>query len=190
MFRSTSIRIACSLVPIAAVMTGLALASPMGPVRRYLPDEIRSLANLKRVRIDVRPPQGALANSDLTIERFEEALTRHLDRVGIKIDDDPELPKLVLATVGVETEHHPEMLAWNLVIAVHQRVLLRRAGQELTVPTASMSQIMLVSRKESVKGIDPAVKKSINTLVEYVRQAELAQKSAQQQDSQTIPASP
>ena len=45
MISSTSIRIACCILA-AAIMTALALAAPMGPTRKYVPDEIQSLADL------------------------------------------------------------------------------------------------------------------------------------------------
>ncbi len=99
------------MVAFTVLMMSLAMAEPLLPVRR-VPDEFRSLADLKSVRLNVAEVPPTLAIHDIETEDIRTLWVKHLRGAGIEVADDSLAPTLKVRLLGGSDPATPDSVAY------------------------------------------------------------------------------
>lgn len=123
----------------SAAVLGLALclrAGPMLPRPGDLPDEVRCLADIRTLSIEIVPlPPGITQQPATLIERIEQVVQRH----GFEVVEPPHTPRLALQCMVIRDEDTaPGVVAVTAILAVHHRVRLYRLEADMTLPVATV----------------------------------------------------
>ena len=110
-------------------------AAPVFPAGAVVPDSVRSLAGLERVRLDVKDNPLGLTRLGVTREGVAARSRSALGQAGIEVIEDPDLPLLSLLIWTVEEQRVPDAVAFNVLIEVEQPAHLPRVDRTLRVPT-------------------------------------------------------
>lgn len=158
------------VVWILLVTAATACAAPFVPGRARVPDEMRCLADIRTVRavIDQLPPQAAEAAVGT---RMTEAFRDALETAGFTVVTGEGTPRLALQFFTGTDGDHADLLALTTIIAVHQEVELRRLGQPMTLPVASIVTSALGERGDLEDLMLQQTKAATRLLHSYVTRA-------------------
>ncbi|MAE66431.1 MAG: hypothetical protein CMJ18_19355 [Phycisphaeraceae bacterium] len=169
--RSTpSVRI-CVLAASLLVATCVAGAAPVIP-RMALPDEVFSLVRLDRVGLKIDAVDQRLVARGLTFAKVAAHCRDALEEGGVKVvADDDELPRVVVQVQTATGPDFPDAVAIEVVIAVHQRIVVSRLDRPMRAPTSSVSILKVATREKS-----PVVgRRAVTTALEsFLRLSRLA----------------
>ncbi len=163
---------------VLAVALGISLAGRAAPILpgsapRDAPDEALSLAGLKRVRIEVLPLPPLLKDAGVRPSNLRQLLIVPLEEAGIKIEEEPDLPRIVVKVFMATDEQQPQALSIGVVVAVHQRVRVRRLDRSLVVPTATVTQVAQASRETARDAVERELQVVAHALQRIIRVATL-----------------
>ena len=161
-------RLCGSVLTLLAVVS-LALAAwaaPMVPTTLRLPDQLRSLADLKQVEIVFRrplPPQYAKAG--LTERSIRDQWTRLLEGAGLEVTGGKNVPRLGFVAMVLTDDRVPDARAYVMFCTVDQPAHLERLDQTLIVPT--YTDLIVGIEHENVLStvLQEKVKKVVENLV-------------------------
>lgn len=158
--KSIAIVVVASLALTAVTLfVSHSIGAPFVPVGRDLPDEIYSLAGLDAVEmaLEAIPPELAHISADL-----ETLFANQLEAAGIVVKDDPGLPRLVLQIQASTDPKVPEALAFAIVLALHQPVMVERLKSQLDVPTVSVSWVRQTTKADAPRTVPMGVRFVLN----------------------------
>ena len=119
----------------ALSMTMYGNAAPLRLKQAELPESVRSLAALDRVRLRVEVA-ALLSDIGLTRDYIVNELTNRLTDAGIEVvDNDKEVPELLFQGRALMEPKVENGLAYAYLIALRQHSHVMRLDRGLTVPT-------------------------------------------------------
>ena len=151
------------LVAVVFLSVG-ALAAPLLPHEKDLPDPIRSLANIERVQIQkIDHTPGKLQEHGISARYIEDRIRRRFEEEGIRIhQDDPSLPLIGLRYL-VQTEPRvEEAVAFAILLQLHQSVYINRLDMEMKVPTYNGFILGL----EHEEDFEDSIRRGIETMID------------------------
>lgn len=123
-----------ALAVLLLVAASWLIAAPILP-QRHVTDEVRSLADLSRVRLAVEEVPATLAAHDIHTNDIRGAWSRRLRVAGIEQTDDRSAPRLWVKMIGGSDPTRPGSVAYTLMVELSQAVRVERLDQKLVVPT-------------------------------------------------------
>jgi hypothetical protein len=174
-----------AVLTTAFCLSWWAAAGPIRPgqAKRYdVSDEAMTMSGIERIQIQVAEIPTLLQELGIKKKRVRALLQSHLVASGIKVDEDPDLPRLSLLLVVGDDPTKPDDLAMTVIVAVHQKVLLERLNLRLTAPTVSLSKASLVSRRDASRKLGGEVLAVVDQLVRIIQ---IATKEAERVNLET-----
>ena len=153
----------CALVPTVLVIL-IAAALPAAPIlgkKRMIPDDQKSLAGLREVRVHVSPLRSVLKSLDVRKAKIEALFRQELEASGFKIVTDTAAPRCVLRVVGQKDDRFPDAVSIITVIEIEQRVTVHRIEQDLTFATATFMDVFLAHKSEVSKTVKQKIPSSV-----------------------------
>ena len=170
-----AIRVALGLgVAVAAAVgtiTLLATAAPFVPPQVALPAELLSMAQLERVRVEVSELPDIFEKAGLTRDKVVQTLRVELRGAGVAVEDDPDLPRLVVTLASLRDGAQPDAVGVYIVFGLHQAVTLHRLGRDMVVPTATLATGRLTSRAHLATTLRRELDQMVQRLTRSIRQA-------------------
>src|SRR5690606_19564110 len=114
---------------------------PILPRPQRLPDDVRTLAKIDRVQLQINEPAVHLREAGFTAAKIETDWTRRLQAAGFEVvaaadvAQPGDVPILVVETNSAGDTDVPDGVGFTCVLKVHQRVSLDRLEGKLIVPT-------------------------------------------------------
>lgn len=162
---------AAAAVLAVSAMAWVVVAGPVLPGSRRLPDEVRCLADLKKVQVHVPPLIGLPKDMAVTRDVMRQWFVDRLTAVDIEVSDEADLPRLVLKINVASEAGHADTLGLNVIIGVHQKVFVERLGQTMIVPTATVSTVRLSKEADAPKALEDMVNRLTEGLAKVIRDA-------------------
>jgi len=130
--------VACVLLPSALSV----LAAPYLPGKPKLRHEVRSLADLTRVRLETHQHARDLTDLGLTgnaiAEQAEKRLAKGIARVAVV--EDPDAPLLKIEVYGGIESNLPDALAFMISLKLIQTAHVARTDETLDIPTYTLTR--------------------------------------------------
>lgn len=162
-----------SLIAVIAALTTLAAwAGPfMHSPPAAVPDELKCLADLRRVSLYVNTLPKQLRDAGMTAQGVQEAAHKQLTDAGFEIIEDPSAPMLVFTALALVDPTVPDSIAFVVFIDVKQKVLIYRLERDMVVPTATLSAHG-VKRVRSIKeGVEERFEFTVAQFISMERSA-------------------
>ena len=147
-----------SIVIIALAV--VAWAAPVAPRSAELPDEVKAVAGLERLRMQVLALPEVVRDAGLTEQDLEKQLRGLLLDAGFElVDDDAEEetppPAVILYVQPAEADTDlRDVIAFGVFLEVKELARIHRIEQDLTLPTATLYAIKLC-QKDALKSRIP-----------------------------------
>lgn len=138
------------------------LAGPMVPARHEMPGEVRSLAELAEVRLDVRPVADLIRADGTEEDDIRSQLSEALRGAGIEVVDDADAPALALLVLAVDEPKVPGGVGYCLLLEVAQEVRIERLAESMPTPTFTSVRLGLEPRGD----LRPAIREDLRRLVD------------------------
>ncbi len=155
----------CTVTIIASAL----LAAPVGRDFREVPDELRVVANIKQLRVDVALLPAVLTEADVTRRQILEQATAKLTEVGFEVVEDEQAPLIMFTASTLEDPAMPDIIAYTVFVDVVQKVHLYRLEEDVTVPTATVSVQRLAKRSELVEELDDCIDQALDHFIRAER---------------------
>ena len=126
---------ALAWIPLLLFWSLTLWAAPVTPRRAVLSHETQSLADLSRLRLDIRELPDEFAQTELTRESIDETVRQILTDAAFEVVDDPAEPELVVDIDSLTDEDLPEAMVLWMTISLKQAVTVHRLDRELELPT-------------------------------------------------------
>ena len=171
-------RIALAL--LLAFVAGLSLAAWAGPVLLQpapkLPDQIRSLAQVQRVRIGIDSIPGAVTKLGITAESIREQWGQTLTDEGYEVvEPDVDAPKVNLRIMYLSDPIVPDAGAYTCVLTVEQAARIGSADEPLHVPTFLTALMGLETEKNLKNSLEKAIRDALRQFIEIQKRAAAAE---------------
>lgn len=161
-------------VGILLAVTWWSTAKSILPLRSEISDEELSLADISSVRLTVDPLPKTLANAWGSSRDYAKLTRRLITDADFTIADDDDLPELVSRVAIAESDGHPDTIAVDHVLALRQRVLVDRLARRLRVPTATISDVVLVAPRGVKASLEKLIRRNVHMLKLVVKEATAA----------------
>jgi len=127
------------LVGLILVLMVVAIqAAPILPQCLRLANEIRCLATISKVSIEIEPLPQLLLDAGVSSGRLEGVIRARLKAASIEVSQEDVMPRLVLKCVVVTDPAMPDAIAVILFLDVQQKVDLLRLNKQMVLPTATL----------------------------------------------------
>ncbi len=149
-----------------------AMAAPITYRPMVLPDAIRSMAELERVRVVVEPMSPEFQDLGLTPPRLRIQITHSLERAGIEVVTDDDLKpgeKVPLIALHGSLSRDPSVQDATgvlIIIKLEQHAHIKRLDEEMIVPTAFAWSHDIRDDATLETGIRSAIESAINRFVQ------------------------
>ncbi|MAE63829.1 MAG: hypothetical protein CMJ18_06110 [Phycisphaeraceae bacterium] len=118
-----------------------------------LPEEIRSLAGIDRVRLTIADLPDSLKKRGLKKAALRRRYVDRLERLGITVGDDEDLPRFNIWLKQFGQDRQDGTVGFVSVISVYQSVRVHRLGRDMFVPTANFAGGTLMDEQTSTEQI-------------------------------------
>lgn len=167
----TRARFRVIICAVFASLAAVAIAAPIRPTQPKLPDEVIALAGIKEVFVQVDPIPPAAKNAGIDQKLLTDAFREEVERVGLKVVDRNDVPKVVFQVMAPTYREHDDVIGVMTIVAVHQPVTIKRTGDDLTVPTASMTRATISNIDRARFDLDREVRSMAQFLATLIKQA-------------------
>lgn len=150
----------------------LAGAAPILPTP-HVPDNVRSLAKLDRLRLEIAHVAAELKDAGLDPQELEHEWRRELREAGIDIVEDEDAPRLWFVANVLNDDSVPEAIAISAILGFDQTIHVPRLGRPLTLPTYTQ-QYLGMSSKEKLQ--EEHVRLLKTTMDRFIARVSLATK--------------
>lgn len=124
---------------LLSFVAGLSLAVWAGPVlpggKSRLSPGIRSLADIERLRLEIRGDDDQLEALGVKQTELLESCRERLLKAGFELSTEPGDPLLRFHLMHLDDDDIENAAMYICIVTVHQPVTLRSTKEELTVPT-------------------------------------------------------
>ena len=169
--RTFTILTAVAWIPLLLFWSLTLWAAPVSPRRPILSHETQSLADLSRLRLDVRELPDEFADAKLTRESIAETMRQILTDAAFEIVDDPDAPALVLDIAGLTDEGLPDAMVLWMTYSLKQSVTVHRIERDLVLPTYWRFSVGLIKSGQLERVVNEAVENNTKSLIRKVQVA-------------------
>jgi hypothetical protein len=167
--------------PLAAVAllllaVAMAVAAPILPAARRVPDTLRSLAALDRVALQIVPLPAPLVKMGMTHGKIEKSWRDKLKRAGIEITRERGAPALLLGVSYEVDDQVPDAVAALATLFFKQKTRIPRLGRDLHLPTYTMTTHVLARKGAMEEKFHKKVDEMMDDLLVKIREATQAEK--------------
>jgi len=162
-------------VVLVALTSWLCTAAPIVPERRRVTNEIRSLAGIAEVEVEVDSASSVLAEMKYPVDRMKKRTADLLAEHGIMAVTDSAAPILNLVLLTETSQDHPEMVSFTYHLSLEQDVVLERLNEKILVPTYALVHGSLTTREKLTQTIDELLPVVIRHFASRVQVASHAQ---------------
>ena len=164
---------------LLALVAGLSLAVWAGPVLMNpapkLPDQVRSLAQVERVRIGIDSIPGAVDKMGITADLIREQWRESLTDAGYEVvESDVDAPKVNLRIMYLSDPIVPDAGAYTCVLTVEQAAKIGSADEPLHVPTFLTALMGLEAEKNLKNSLEKAIRDALRQFIEIQKRAAAA----------------
>ncbi|MAE66541.1 MAG: hypothetical protein CMJ18_19910 [Phycisphaeraceae bacterium] len=137
----------------AMLLAPRAAGAPIVPDHVRLPDTVRSLTSVDRVRVTVTTDGDHPEAIGLSAEKIRTMLVRRLNEVHLPVamSDDDTAPMLNVVTVVLTEPRVEGAVAYDLRVSLDQQVRVRHVHEPLLVPTYFITYNGLEHHEVAVK---------------------------------------
>lgn len=161
---------------LVLILAGLSVwAAPLLPQRLHLTDEIRSLARLERVELNIAHISPTLREVGVDAIAVRESWKQRLEDAGVAIEESDDLPKLQLVGTALLDKGTPDSIGYCFIISLEQGVEVDRLNQKLSLPTWTGVYTGMKHSDEIAEELDRLLSRIIE---EFVYRIELATKQS------------
>ena len=164
---------------VSAFVAGLSLAVWAGPLllnKPELPDQIRSLAQVERVRIGIDSIPGPVAKMGITDESIRDKWRTALTDAGYEVvEPDADGPKVNLRIMYLSDPIVPDAGAYTCVLTVEQAAKIGSADEPLHVPTFLTALMGLETEKNLKNSLEKAIRDALRQFIEIQKRAAAAE---------------
>ncbi|MAE62725.1 MAG: hypothetical protein CMJ18_00510 [Phycisphaeraceae bacterium] len=175
-----SLRIRLGMAVLVAALPVVIIAAPLLPTRSVIPDEVRSLARIDEVGLEVWRLPRSLRGAGVDERRIRSILERGLNDAGIRVTQDHTTPRIVVKFWPATDSKLPDVIAIVLTLDIHQRIAMMRLDQEqMTLPTTSVIARAITTKDKRggvlMKKVGDATDLLVNALTEATNRVEAGQ---------------
>ena len=167
-------RVAVIGITLIGFVVGIGVAGPVLPRLPELTDQVKSMADLKRIRIDITPIPELVERSGTTAEQVEKTVRDRLAGAGLEVEDDAKLPRVNLTVMVAQEPDQPKAVGLAVVIMVYQNATVHRIDRKLDVPTNTVIRHVLTSRSKLADAVARETRTAVELLIDTVRSATIA----------------
>ncbi|MAE63073.1 MAG: hypothetical protein CMJ18_02270 [Phycisphaeraceae bacterium] len=146
-------------------------AAPMVPERPRLTAEQRTLRDLSEVKLDVFPLAEDLTEAGMTHEGLRKAFTKTAESAGLKIVDADDVPMARLVIFASKNPQQPDALALTFILAIHQRIAVKRLNEDFKAPTAFFTQTRLTTLEDAERLVEWELRTMTRRVMKIVNRA-------------------
>ena len=154
---------------VACVVT--AGAAPFVRQRQTLPGELRGLANIRRISLQINPLPAEFREVGLTTKKIMDKAKADLEEAGFEIADFDVTPRLVFTALALTDQTVPDAIGFVVFLDIQQHVRILRLEQELIVPTATLSDHGLKKYSALSTGVMERIEATIGRFIAFEKQA-------------------
>lgn len=173
------IRVDCAALTVVLLTAFTALtlrAAPFAPVQASVTPTVRSLAELKRMRIEMEAVMQAVEEVNVSLERLREVCTGRLEQAGYAVVEEPDAPLLRVNVTAVLDEGESGMCAYGLFLTLEQMATVPRIDLSGRMPTFAANVVGIEARENVKVDVEEAAKFLINWFLRDARAADLMRK--------------
>jgi hypothetical protein len=148
-----------------AILYGLGIATRAAPFlleSREIHDQIRSLANVKRIELTIEPMPADIEAAGVSAKSMRRSLSRRLKDAGFVVTQGEDGPVLRFRIATATHDTVPQGIAINLYMALHQRVRIHEIDEDLMVPTWMQNLVGL----ETMQNVGEAVTEQADVMID------------------------
>jgi hypothetical protein len=158
-------------VGAALSLSVAALAAPILPEKQPVADEMKCLANGKRLRVEFGEMPLALARVGVSAANVQRNVRRKLGEAGFEFVDDPETPKLLISFRALVDSTVKGTTGFAIFFEVRQRVRVLRLGDDMDLTTATLLAYGIKKNRHVAKAAFDRLDYTIDQLVFFVEAA-------------------
>ena len=175
----STIRFTVVLIVLAGLVAGIVLAGPVLPSKPAVADEVISLANLKRLQLDVQPLLGVPGDTEGLHEHLTDRLRRQLTDADVEIVEDRTAPRLVMQVTGTTHRDHGPVVGLTVILTLYQQVTVERLDRSLNTPTAVIVSTRLAGPDQVKPALEQRVTFLTKSLLDYIDNGTTAMSNAE-----------
>lgn len=122
----------------AFLIASVALAAPILPEAKSIPDEMRCLAGAKMVRVEFGEVPAALWKAGLRLADIKRQARRQLRAEGFRIVQGTEAPKVIVGFRAMADDSVPDATGFTAFLEIRQAVRVLRLDDEMILPTTTV----------------------------------------------------
>lgn len=138
------------VVVVVAAAGWVCTAAPIVPGRNRVTNEIRSLAGVERLEVEVKTVSSVLLEMKYPLDRVEERITAILAEHEIETVEDIAAPVLSLVLLTETSSDHADMVSFTYHLSLEQEVVIERLDEKIFVPTYALVHGSLTTREHLV----------------------------------------
>ena len=154
---------------VVAALTLAAVAGPLLPEKPNIPREVLSLAQIKRIRLEVTPFPRLLTDAGILPDEVKRKWRQRLEKKGIEVTTNPNDPTLRLRIDLVAEPSLPSTLAALIFISLEQDVHLKRLDRDIVLPTFTNYLVSLDTRQRMIKTMPAGIGRVLEKFITMVK---------------------
>ena len=145
-----------TLIRTAAVLTVLNLlaavvwAGPMLFEKKKLPDDVRSLALIEELRLEIEPFPGEMVDIGVKHEPLRKLWSDRLVEAGYEITEEKDTPQIRVQMTFTRDDRVKNGLGFSVVFMLAQPITVEGIEGKLMVPTY-VSSALGIETKETIR---------------------------------------
>jgi hypothetical protein len=163
------------IVLVAVVSALISHAAPIGPqAAPKLPDEVRSLAGLKQLKINIEHNGVLPAGMEYSTKDAKEIVRQLLTDGGFEVVDLGQAPtvKIMLLT-GVNHEHD-NLVNYTFHLSLEQHVIIQRINAPLYVLTYALIDGDIATRAQLSEELEQRISRLTSHLMRRIHKATIS----------------
>jgi hypothetical protein len=182
--RITVVTVLAGLVAVTAAW--VCMAAPIVVGQRTISGEVRSLANLKQVRVAVSHTADVLNKLKYSTDEARKDVIEILATADIAGVDDDDAPLLNIEILIEDHPKYPDVFSYTFHVSLEQKARIERLNEIHVVPTYAFVHGDLVDRGDLRDELDKMLAKIIDRVINRIRRA-TRERAALSSDSASPP---
>ncbi len=179
-----TVRLATLAMATLGVAAWVCLAAPNLPKKSLVTDEIYSLGQLDKVKVELKVMSTLLTEEGLDEKAIEEDMANLLMAGGIDVVDKGDaIPTVSLVLLTNTDARFEDVVSVTHHISLEQPVLVRRLERDVVVPTYALVHGILVSKNRLVFDTRRPIPQIINHFLRRIDEANAVVERQELRDS-------
>ena len=172
MMKTTRITMVATLAGlVVASIAWVCAAAPIMPRTAKITGEVRSLANLDKVRVKVMHSANLLRRLKYSPDRARKQAVETLAKAGIEDVDDDDAPQLNIIILIESHPKCPDVYGYTFHVTLEQKARIERLQEIHVVPTYAFVHGDLAHQDELLDDLDKTQEKILDRIISRIRLA-------------------